>query len=269
MGSAPTPPPAPSAQTMINAQQGANQQTANTQQQANMVDLSNPYGSLNYSSTIGPNGNPVYSQTQQYSPIQQLLQGFSQGTGLTQGATGLSLAGNLAPSYAQAPNFFNGASSLTGQAENAVLPAYERFWAPQRAQLDTQLRNSGIMPGTPAYQQQVDALTQQQNLTGGSWLANFEPQAFQQGLQSYVAPEQMVSQLFGMGQPTNLPSTFAPGAPQVALSAPNAISAYQTQLGQQNYGYGQQVAAQNNLFSGLFGGASNIGSAAMLGMMLA
>lgn len=258
MPSAPHAPAAPSTSSIINSQTQAN--TAALGQ--NTMNQSNPYGNLTYTTSVDPiTGQLKYQANQNYSQAQQGLLNTTQQTGQTQGNTGLNLAENMAGLYSQAPNFNQGADSLTSQAEAPVQAAYERFFTPARSQLDTQLRNQGIMPGTPAYQQQTDALTQQQNLTEGSWLANFQPQAFNEAMQGYQAPENMIGSLFGMGQPTSLQGTWS-NTPQV--NAANANQAAQTSLGQQNFDYQQKVAQQNNMMGGLFGIGGKLGSAAIL-----
>jgi hypothetical protein len=270
MASPPSLPAAPSPQEMGQEQEQVNTQTAATQQGANMVNNASPYGSLTYQTSINPTtGLPEYSANTTLSPQQQGLLGESQTTGLIQGGAGANLAEQMFPTYSSAPNFTQGATSLTSQAEAPNIQAFSQFFVPQQQQLETQLSNSGIPPvnqdgsPNPAYWQQMGQLQQTQLNTEGQWLANFQPTAFNEAVTQYQAPEQMISSLFGMGQPTSLPGTFT-STPQVALQAPNMNQANQVSLAQQDYNQQQQTMFQNNLMGGLFGLGGN---AAMMYML--
>lgn len=258
MGS-PSPPKYPDPGTTAGIQQGYNTKTGQTNQALNMVDQSNPYGSLNYgvTGTDPVTGLPTYGQTQQYTPQQQALLNQLQSSKANVGGAGQDLS-SFAPSlYGQPANLVGTANSLTNQAETPQIASYERFLAPQRAQLDTQLRNQGIMPGTPAYQQQVDAQSQQQQLTEGQWLNSYEPLAFSQAQQQFNQPINTIAQLMQLGSPTALNTTFG-STPTTQTNSADYAGQVQQQYQSQYNNYLSQVQAQNSLMSGIFGAGGAI-----------
>jgi len=250
----PSPPAAPDPTKVANAQLKYGQQAGQSQQALNMTDQSNPFGSLDYSVTgIDPvTGLPTYGAKQQYTPEQQALFDAMQGTKGAQGSAGFNLANNAFGMYSQMPDLGVGTNSRVTQGMDRALPYMERFMAPEREQLDTQLRNSGILPGTPAYQQQVDKLNAQQDLTKGNWLNTFQAQAFDQAKQEYQLPEQMIQQLMQTGAPGDLKSSFGT-TPQTGVQTPDYQAATQAQYNAQYQAYQQKVAQQNAQMSAMIG----------------
>jgi hypothetical protein len=254
--SAPPKPPAyPDPTQTANTQYQYNTKSGQASQALNMVDQSNPLGSKNYFvSGVDPvTGLPTYSQNVNYTPEQQALLEQLQGTKSNVGQAGQNLSADTLSLYSTAPDLVGGANSLTQQGMDREQPYFERFQAPQRAQLDTALRNQGILPGTPAYQQQVDKQTAQQDLDKGNWLNTFQNQSFNQASQQYQLPAQMIAQLMQLGAPNALNFDQTPTA---NVNDPN----YQQQV-QQKYqadyqAYQQKVQAQNSqnaMLAGLFG----------------
>lgn len=73
MGKKSTPPP-PDYAAAAQAQAVASKDTAQYNAELNRVNQVTPYGSLTWGQTVGPDGNPVWTQTMQLSPEQQALQ---------------------------------------------------------------------------------------------------------------------------------------------------------------------------------------------------
>jgi hypothetical protein len=245
MPKAPSPPPPIDVAKTTAQSQATNLQTGQENQALSTIGQNNPFGSLSYTTSIDPiTGLPKYVANSSYSPEQQALldqlQQSQQGIGGTAG----SAVSNLFEQYGQDPNLVGQAGSLTNQALDAQMPAWERFNAPARAQLDTQLRNSGILPGTPAYQQQVDALTQQQQLNQGQWLSNFQPQAFQEAQSQYELPLQNVAKMLGLSQPAQLPGQLV-NTPGANIGGTDVSSIAQASQNEAFKNYQQQVASQN------------------------
>ncbi|HUH57274.1 MAG TPA: hypothetical protein VL020_02030, partial [Pseudomonadales bacterium] len=149
------------------AAQGAwNSFTAQQQQQMNMIGQNSPWGSLEYQQTgsswiTDPNGKrveiPTYTANTTLSPEQQAIFDASQ-----------AAEGNLANiakdqsewlgSYLQDPFEFNNQDAENWAfdlASQRILPQQEQ----NRKALDTQLLNRGIRPGSAAYDQEMQRLT--------------------------------------------------------------------------------------------------------------
>ena len=119
---------------------------------ANRVNQITPYGSLNYQqSGTDQFGNPIYSATQSIAPELQgtfgnIVQNVSQTTGQQFNPTLPSVGINPGEEYS-----------------NAVLRRLQPIQERQSKQLDTQLANQGIMPGSEAYDIAKQQLAQNQN----------------------------------------------------------------------------------------------------------
>jgi len=241
----PSPPAAPDPVKTTQAQLGLAQKTGESQQGMSMVNQSTPIGGLGYSIVgYNPDGTPKYGAAQQYTPEQQALFNTLQGTKGAVGTSGSNLANAGFDTYSQMPDFATGANSMLSKAMDREQPYFERFQTPQREQLDTALRNQGILPGTPAYLQQVDKLTAQQDLDKGNWLNTFQNQGFNQAVSQYTTPETMMEKLMGAGAPGDIKGSLT-STPTVGLTAPDYQKAVQTQYDAQYQAYQQKVAQQN------------------------
>lgn len=236
----------------------------------NTMDQSNPYGSLTYTSSIDPiTGAPKYKADMNLTPDQQAILDILEQNKQIAGSTAGGIAGNTFGQYVNAPDLVGSAASLTGQALDKMDPAWERFMAPERAQLDTSLRNQGILPGTPAYHQMVDKLTNQQLKTKGEWMANFTPQAMNMAMTEYQNPLENFIKLMQAGggpadlkgQLTNTPLANMSGATvQGANVAPVDIAGINKTAADVAFKNQQQ---QNAWLNAMIGGAMNLGGAAM------
>lgn len=234
----------------------AAQQTSASDLAANRLNQVNPYGSLTYQQTgTDQYGNPTYTQTQTVNPqlqaainanLGQLGQAFNapqfQGQDMaSQGYYGSRLNQQQYDPSTMVNTEFDrsqlGASSLPSYGINpgqtyseAIMQRLQPSLERQTQQLDVQLANRGIMPGSEAYktakllqaQQQNDALTSA--IVGG----------MQTGLQ---ANQQQFAQNFGVSQ-ADLAARQAMN--QQAMAA-NSL-AYQQQLA--NQGLGMQAQGQ-------------------------
>ena len=168
---------------------GAAQQTSASDLAMNRLNQANPYGSLNYSqSGVDQYGNPTWTQTQTVSPqlqnaiysnFSQLGQGFNAprfqgqdmasqnyyGSKLSQQQYDPStmvntqfdrsqLGANSLPSYG-----INPGKTYSDAIMQRLQPALDR----QNQQLDVQLMNKGIMPGSEAYKTAKTLQAQNQN----------------------------------------------------------------------------------------------------------
>ena len=249
MPKAPKAPAAPNPAATLAMQNQANKDTGIMTQNLNMVDQSDPFGSLGFT-IVGYNadGTPKYQAKQSYNPEQQALLDQLVGTKGTTGAAGGNLASDAFSYLSEVPDFTSVAGSLTEQGINRQLPAFERFQKPAREQLDTQLRTQGILPGTPAYQQQMDKLLAQQDLNTGSWMNSFQQQAFGQAKDQYTMPADMIMKLMNSGAPMDLKGSFM-DTPKVNMQAGSAQAAVDAEMKAKQFAYQQAVAKQNMLMS--------------------
>lgn len=239
-------PKKPNADAMVAAQAKANQQTQAMNLAASRTNQVTPFGSLVYNqSGTDQFGNPTYTATSSLTPDRQAILDALQGGAGT-------LAGNIAGQYGEIPDFSNAASSLTTQMLDRQLAYLSPYYTQQTNNLDNTLRNQGLVPGTPAYDNAIRALRQTQNESIGAFLNQAEPIAFSQAVQSYLTPLDAISRLTGTansitaGQQLNTPSSN--------MSAPDAISAISKQ-------YDAELAARNSAWAGV----GNIASAVLGG----
>lgn len=272
MPKAPSPPPPINPTQTADTQQQYNIKAGQDTQALNTIGQNTAVGNLTYTTSIDPiTGLPKYVANSQYNAPQQALYDAMVGSKNIAGQTGQNLWSNISGNYQNAPDFVgaNGTGALVNQQIDAQLPAWERFNAPARAQLDTALRNQGLLPGMPGYQQQVDALTNQQQLGEGQWLSNFEPQAFSQAVQQWQLPEQMAEQLTNFGSPSDLKGTYVQ-TPNANIGAADYGQYAETAQNQAFKNYQQKVASQNaqmQMMVGLGMGAMGMPVNPMKGIM--
>lgn len=219
---------------------------------------SSPYGSLTYQQIgTGPGGVPLYGTNVSYTPTQQNLLNTLQGT--------QQIAGNDASNLLSEAGYGMGSpesvignltSGFTGQNMAAYLASADPFFATQTQQLDTQLRNQGLVPGTPAYDNAMRQLTTNQGYSVYGAAASFEPQAFNQATTEYTLPETMAESLGQFGAPSS-PTSNLEGGAGLNVQTPNTTGDIQNMVtAQQN-----QYAAQQNQYNAMINGLMGIGSA--------
>ena len=271
---------------LLSQQYGIDAQKFNLSQ--NTMDQSNPYGNLTYTSSIDPiTGAPKYSAAMNYSQDQQAILDILEQNKQLAGGTATGIGANTFGQYVNAPDLVGGAASLTQQALDKQDPAWERFMAPERAQLDTSLRNQGILPGTPAYHQMVDKLTDQQLKTKGQWMADYTPKAMEMAMTEYQNPLENFIKLMNQaggpadlkGQLTNTPTANASGANvqgatvnpvDVAGISKTAADVQFKNQQQQNAWLNAMIGGGMNLATGMMGmpvGTGNFGNKILEAMM--
>ena len=242
-------PPDPNA--VASATQGYNTAAGTSSQAGSLFNQITPYGNINYSQTgTGPGGVPLYTGTETLTPQQQSLLNTLQGTQQTAGTQASNLLSNANyGSTNPATDIGNMTSGNTQALLNTETSYLNPYFNIQTEQLDTQLRNQGLQPGTPGYDNAMKGLSGNQNQAVTGYLAQAEPAAYAQATQSYELPLTMASQEMGLGAPS--PSGInATSAPTTPLSISSAGPTYAS-TAQDNYN--QQVAANSNMLSGLFG----------------
>lgn len=261
---APSPPdPNVTAQT----QQNYNTQAATTQQNLNSYNQNSAYGSINYvPDSSSPSG---YRLETSYSPTQQGLYNTATGTQAVAGQTAQNLLKNSAGMYSQPFNGNN--SAVTNQLNQWSGQYLQPIFDQQSSNLEAQLRNQGLTPGSEAYNNAKNLLARNQGDVTNQYLQQNEGQAFNQALQSYEAPLQTISGLYGIAAPQGPTQQQTPTVNIQPANYQGAVqSNYQGQL--QNYentwnNIGKLGTAAVGLAAAPFTGGLSLGAAGALGGM--
>lgn len=256
MGSTPTPAPAPDPTALANAQGAANTKTAKTQQQLNMVDQYTPQGSLTYTQTgKWDDGTPKFSSTQQYSPEQQKLYDLGNQTQQNIGQIGVDQSARIGELLGTPFKTPDAANNKIAEMQRGFL---DPQWDRNEEKLRTQLINSGVRPGSEAYERAVgDQSTQRQNAYNQMYLDAYKT-AEGSALTERNQPINEISALLSGSQVSNPAYQSTPTA---GVAPTDLIGANQLSLQQQNLGTQMQHQQNMGLMSGLFG----LGGTAMRG----
>ena len=281
MPKGPKPPPGPDVATTLAQQQQAGVNAAGAKL-GMTPDSSSPIGNAKLVQ-VGTNadGSPKYEYRSQYNPEQQALLDQLVGTKGTVGQAGGNLASDAYSYLSEVPDFTGTANSLTEQGIQRQLPYFEVTQEPARKQLDTAMRTQGILPGTPAYDQQMGALLDRQALEKGNWENTYSQQAFNRAKDQYTMPADMIAKIMGLSGPMGLNDSFMQN-PQFDIQPGNAQQAaqlkYTADLNRQKFNQqylqmltnlGMSAAgtviggpAGGSMMSGMFGGGggSTIGT---------
>lgn len=237
-------PSAPNAIDTANQQQSYNTTAARNQNQINSYDQTNPFGSQTY--IADPNSPSGYRlNTSLAAPMQSLFD--------TQTGTINNAATNSAGMYSN-PFDLNAATGATAGLLNSWNQKYTQpIFDQQNSNLDAQLQNQGLAPGSAAYNNAKNLLARNQGDVTNQYLTQNEGQAFNQALQQYQLPLQTISALkstvpvtptFG-ATPT---STDAP--PNYQQAAQNQFADQQTQFQNTMGGLGQLAGGVTGMFGG-------------------
>lgn len=261
-------PPSPSTgqaagQQVASGQQQYNTNAGESSQAGSMVNQNNAYGGLNYTQTgTGPNGTPIYTANTSLSTPEQGLLNTYQGTQGTAGnQAGSLLAGANYGASSPSQTIGNMASGLEGQQMASYQAGNQPMQQTAVFQLDTQLRNQGLQPGEPGYDNAMRGLTNSQTLANDTANANFASTAFNQANTMYTEPLSMATTLGQFGAPQTPNSSFV-NAPGLNIQPANLIGATSTE----NQAVQDQYNAQMQQYSGMMNGLFGIGSDA-LGVM--
>src|SRR5580765_656136 len=266
-GSAPQPYGDPVTNTATT--QKYNLDAAAASQAASNVNQVTPFGSLSYTqSGTGPGGIPLYTSTSQLSPQMQAIVDALQGGITGQLGSANYGAGNAASTVGDAT------SGLTKWAMDKQVSYLDPFFTQQQEQLDNQLRNQGIFPGQPAYTQSMNNLSQSQNQSVTGFLAQIEPQMYQQATSQYMLPMGVSTGLYNMLNPNFFTQSLINPA-QASVTPANFQSSVNAYQDAQQKAYEQQTKQNTALMSGLFGiptavlggwAGSDAGGAALSGL---
>lgn len=267
-------PSAPDPYSTAAAQAQYGEQAAGYNASLNQVNQVGPTGSTSYAQTgTGVNGAPTFTATTQLSQPEQALLQNSQNIGIqSQGLAGAQgeNVGSTLQNYQLPTQSQNQAFGQQAQqaAYGAATASMDPYWNQQQESTDASLRNSGATPGTPAYDNAMQAFQANRSSAYGQ----AENQAFGQGLSAEGQQISDVNQAQG-GQIANYLSlaTGTPGATSAtgaagntsagaSTSAPDIMSAFQNQYAGQLAQYNAGVASSNSEI----GDAAGLGAAALM-----
>lgn len=253
----PSPPPAPDPVKTAEAQGTMNQNTATTQQLLNMTNQVTPDGSLTYTQSgnntfTGADGKtytvPQFTATQTLSPTGQKLYDLANESKVNLGNAGVTASKKIGDILGTNVNLSNDA------VENRLMDLGTRRLAPQfardEASLRTNLINSGIRPGSEAWNTEMTRLAQNKNDALDQLLLSGHSTAVNDILTERNQPINEISALMSgsaVGQPnfTNTPQAQVAGVDYAGMVRDNYNAA--------NQQYQAKLQQQNALMGGLFG----------------
>lgn len=268
MPSAPKVPAAPNVAATTAAATASNKDTLMTTAAIQAANQNTPVGSLNYTLGTDANGNPTYTANTQYSPEQQALLNQLQSSQTGLGQAGGNLVNDASSMYSQAPDFSEAAGTQTKINMDRQLGYLNPFFSQQTDQLDNQLRNQGLMPGTEAYKRATRQLQDNQNQSVMKFLNDTQAQSFSQAQQQYDQPLKTISSILGLTQPANLGENLIK-TPSPSMNPVDVAGITKSNYDGQLEAYKAKLAQHNSMLSGLFGvgtglatgGLSTIGGA--------
>jgi len=252
-------PKTPSASETAAAQSGLNLDTAVSQQLLNMVDQENPWGSVNYNQTgttsyVDSSGKtvtlPTFTQTTSFTPEQQAIFDSAQ-----------EAQGNLAniardqsavvSDTLSSPFEFNNQDAADWAydlASSRILPQQQQ----DTSQLEAQLINRGLRPGSAAWDSEMTRLTNAQTDQLNQLALTGRSQAFSEALATRNQPLNELSALLSGSQVSN-PATMSSATPTTGVAGVDYT-------GLVNQQYQNELNSSSSTLGGLFGLAGTLGS---------
>lgn len=260
------------------AQSGMNADTARMTQLTNMVNQVTPDGTLTYSKTGQTKYRnsqnklvkvPIYTATQTLSPAQQALYDLNNQTEANIATIGRDQSARIGKLLGEPLKLQGGPIDLSNEAVEARLMELgskrltPRF-ASEEESLRTRLINSGIQPGSAAFEAEMRGMNEGKNDAYNQLLLNGRAQSVdeifrtrnqmnQETMAERNAPINEISALLSGSQVSmpefvNTPSTQVAGVDYAGMVKNN----YAAQMD----GWKQKVASNNAAMGGLFGLAS-------------
>lgn len=255
-------PKAPDPNVTAAAQAGMNRDTAVSQQLINMTDQNNPWGTVSYSpngftSYVDSTGKtvniPRYTQTTTFTPEQQAIFDQSQKAELNLATTASEQSAKL-QQYLNDPFKFDNRDAEMWAYDLASPRILEQQQQNQSALRD-QLINSGIRPGTEAWNREMTRLDRAGSDQLNQLALTGRGQAFSEALAQRNQPINEITALMSGSQVSN-PASMSGPTPQASVGGVDYAG-----MVQQNY-QNKLQASQSGL-GGLFGLAGTLGAGAI------
>lgn len=252
-------PKAPDPMQTAQAQAGLNRDTAVSQNLVNASNQINPWGSVTYDQTgstsyVDSTGKtinvPQLTQTTTLSPEQQAI--FDK----TQGAQ-TNIAGIAQDQSAKLGEYLNDPFTFDNHdAETWAYDLGQQRIAPQqeeaRRALEARLINSGIRPGTQAWDAEMRRMTNANTDQNNQLALAGRSQGFAEALAMRNQPINEITALLSGSQVSN-PAQMSGPTPQAGVGGVDYTGLVQNQ-------YEQQMGARNAMLGGLFGLAGKAAS---------
>lgn len=257
-------PKAPDPYKTAAAQAGMNRDTATQQQLLNMVDQTNPWGSTSYSQNgtttyTDAQGKlvtvPKFTQNTTLSSGQQAIFDQTQGAELGLATLANQQLGNLQEHMAQPFEFNNRDAEMW--AYDLASPRLLEQQGNNQTALREQLINSGLRPGTRAYDMEMERLGRNNSDQLNQLALTGRGQAFNEALTTRNQPINEIAALLSGAQVEN-PAQMSGPTPQAQIGGVDY-------MGMVNQNYQNQLASHNSFMGGLFG---SIGAGAGLAASL-
>jgi hypothetical protein len=263
----PSPPPAPDPVATANAQQNLNQNTATTQQLLNMTNQVTPEGSLTYNQTgsntfTGADGKtytvPQFTATQTLSPTNQQLLGLNNTSKLNLGQAGVTATNKINDILGSNVDLSNDAveNRLFQLGTSRLQPQFDR----DEQSLRSQLINSGIRPGSDAWNTEMTRLSQNKNDALDNLVLSGHQTAVNDILTERNQPLNEIASLMS-GSQVSQPSYAS--TPQTSVAGTDYAGMVRDNYNAANQNYQAQLQQNNAAMGGLFGLGGTLGGAAI------
>lgn len=260
----PKQPTPPDPNVVAQAQAGMNIDTATTQQMLNMIGSENPWGSTSYNQTgttsfIDSSGKritlPQFTQKTVLSPEQQAIFDASQGAQTNLANIAQEQSGRVQETLSDPFQFTNqdAADWAFDLGQSRIAPQQQQ----QEAALRDRLINSGIRPGTQAWDSEMSRMTQGFNDQNNQLALTGRSQAFAENLATRNQSLNELSALLSGSQVSN-PAQMSSATPQVGVGGVDYAGMVQNNYNNQMQNYQAQMANRNAAMGGIFGLAGTL-----------
>lgn len=243
-------PKAPDPYATAQAQSTANIQAGTAQAAMNMVNQQNPYGSLSYTQrgtvNVGGQDVPQYTATTVLSPEQQHLLDQTTQADTKTNDIGLRQIDKVGDLLSTPLDLNTAAESKISDLQRARL---DPQWAKEDADLEQQLMNRGIRPGSEAYSTMRDQFAHNKNDAYNGMYLSARQQGVNEAIQQRQQPLNEITALMN-GQQMQNPTWVQ--TPQESIQAPDIAGMI----------YKNDANKQAN-YQGMMGGLFGLGSAAI------
>lgn len=247
-------PPDP-AQTAA-AQAASNKATAVTQYELGATTQHNPWGTVQYTQNgTWPDGTPKFTQDTNLSAPQQQI--FNQTQAAQSNLAGLAKdQSSFLGDYLNKPFSFNN-QDAENWAYDLASPRLLKQQDANQASTLTRLANSGIQPGSAAYNAEMGRLTNSNTDQLNQLALNGRSMAFGENLATRNQPINEITALLSGSQVSN-PATMGGQTPQPGVAGTDVA-------GIQQQGYQNQLSQQQGMWGGIGGLFGNALSGGLFG----
>ena len=259
MPSAPSLPPAPDPKETAAAQTQMNKETAITQYGLNATNQVTPDGSLTYRQ-IGtwPDGTPRYEATQALSGANQAIYDTNKQTQQNLaniGATQSAKIGQILNTPFSADN-----NAIEGRLWELGRARLDPLQAQQEEALRTRLANSGIAPGSAAWEAEMRSFNRGRNDQNNQLLLTGRQQAYNELLTERNQP---LNEVIGLMNGTQIQQPKFGQTPQSNVANVDYGQLVNNKYQADMAAWQSQVNSQNAMLGGLFGLGGTLGAAWM------